>query len=266
MRYKNRVNAGIHILSPILLEDIKKPEKLDLDRDILKPLVKQGVVYAYDSPEYVKDMGTPERYQMVCEDYEKGKIAARNLSREQKAIFLDRDGTLNKYIGFLTKPEQLQLLDGVAEAVKRINESGYLAIVVTNQPVVARGDCSIEELEEIHNQLETELGNKGAYVDDIFFCPHHPDKGFEGERPEYKIDCECRKPKPGMLQKAAEKYHIALKNSYMVGDSIRDVQAGQAAGCHAVFVGKKDELSKHETTQGVEIYPDLLSFVKEKIK
>lgn len=265
-RYKNRVNAGIHILSPILLENIKKPEKLDLDRDILKPLVKQGVVYAYDSPEYVKDMGTPERYQMVCEDYEKGKIAARNLSREQKAIFLDRDGTLNKYIGFLTKPEQLQLLDGVAEAVKRINESGYLAIVVTNQPVVARGDCSIEELEEIHNQLETELGNKGAYVDDIFFCPHHPDKGFEGERPEYKIDCECRKPKPGMLQKAAEKYHIDLKNSYMVGDSIRDVQAGQAAGCHAVFVGEEDDLSKHETAQDVKIYPDLLSFVKEKIK
>lgn len=265
MRYKNRVNAGIHILSPILLEDIKKPEKLDLDRDILKPLVKQGVVYAYDSPEYVKDMGTPERYQMVCEDYEKGKIAARNLSREQKAIFLDRDGTLNKYIGFLTKPEQLQLLDGVAEAVKRINESGYLAIVVTNQPVVARGDCSIEELEEIHNQLETELGNKGAYVDDIFFCPHHPDKGFEGERPEYKIDCECRKPKPGMLRMAAKKYHIDLENSYMIGDSMRDVQAGLAANCHAVYVGNEDEFPQNKTLQNVEVYPDLLSFVREKI-
>ncbi len=264
-RYKNRVNAGIHILSPILLENIKKPEKLDLDRDILKPLVKQDVVYAYNSPEYVKDMGTPERYQMVCEDYEKGKIAARNLSREQKAVFLDRDGTLNKYIGFLTRPEQLQLLDGVAEAVKRINESGYLAIVVTNQPVVARGDCSLEELEEIHNQLETELGNNGAYVDDIFFCPHHPDKGFEGERPEYKIDCECRKPKPGMLQKAAEKYHIDLKNSYMVGDSMRDVQAGLAAGCHAVYVGKEDNFKRSGAAQDVEIYPDLLSFVKEKI-
>lgn len=265
-RYKNRVNAGIHIISPVLLENIKKPGKLDLDRDILKPLVKEGTVYAYDSPEYVKDMGTPERYKMVCEDYESGKITARNLVREQKAVFLDRDGTLNKYIGFLTRPEQLQLLEGAAEAVKKINESGYLAVVVTNQPVIARGECSLEELEEIHKQLETELGNRGAYVDDIFFCPHHPDKGFEGERPEYKIDCECRKPKPGMLRMAARKYHIDLKNSYMVGDSMRDVQAGLAAGCRSVYVGKESDFRRNETARDVEIYPDLLSFVKDKIE
>lgn len=263
-RYKNRVNAGIHILSPTLLEQIKTPHKLDLDRDILKPLVEYGKVYAYDSPEYVKDMGTPERYHIVCDDYAKGKIAERNLSKPQKAVFLDRDGTLNEYVGFLRKPEQLRLIEGVAEAVKKINASGYLAIVVTNQPIIARGECSLEDLDEIHNQLETELGNRGAYVDDIFFCPHHPDKGFEGECPEYKVDCECRKPKPGMLLTAAEKYHVDLSASYMIGDSIRDVQAGLAAGCQAVYLGKRTELPYE--MQGVMVYKDLSAFVEDTIK
>lgn len=263
-RYKNQVNAGIHILSPVLIEKMETPRKLDLDRDILKPLVKDGRVYAYNSPEYVKDMGTPKRYQNVCEDYEKGKIAARNLSKAQKAVFLDRDGTLNEYVGFLSKPEQIKLIDGAAEAVKKINESGYLAIVVTNQPVIARGECSLEDLDEIHNQLETELGNRGAYLDDIFFCPHHPDRGFEGERPEYKTDCECRKPKPGLLYMAAEKYNVDLSASYMAGDSVRDVQAGLAAGCHTVFLGEQSELS--DAIQDVSVYPDLLAFVEDTIE
>lgn len=263
-RYKNQVNAGIHILSPVLIEKMETPRKLDLDRDILKPLVKDGRVYAYNSPEYVKDMGTPKRYQNVCEDYEKGKIAARNLSKAQKAVFLDRDGTLNEYVGFLRKPEQIKLIDGVAEAVKKINESGYLAIVVTNQPVIARGECSLEDLDEIHNQLETELGNRGAYLDDIFFCPHHPDRGFEGERPEYKTDCECRKPKPGLLYMAAEKYNVDLSASYMAGDSVSDVQAGLAAGCHTVFLGEQSELS--DAIQDVSVYPDLLAFVEDTIE
>lgn len=263
-RYKNQVNAGIHILSPVLIEKMETPRKLDLDRDILKPLVKDGRVYAYNSPEYVKDMGTPKRYQNVCEDYEKGKIAARNLSKAQKAVFLDRDGTLNEYVGFLSKPEQIKLIDGAAEAVKKINESGYLAIVVTNQPVIARGECSLEDLDEIHNQLETELGNRGAYLDDIFSCPHHPDRGFEGERPEYKTDCECRKPKPGLLYMAAEKYNVDLSASYMAGDSVRDVQAGLAAGCHTVFLGEQSELS--DAIQDVSVYPDLLAFVEDTIE
>lgn len=261
--YKNRVNAGVHILSPEVLKQITEPVKTDLDRDILKPMVSSGRLYAYDSPEYVKDMGTPERYYMVCEDFRTGKVTAKNLLNRQKAVFLDRDGTLNKYCGFITKPEQLELLEGVAEAVKKINESGYLAIVVSNQPVIARGDCSFDELKEIHNKLETELGNYGAYVDDIYFCPHHPDKGFEGERAEYKIDCACRKPKPGMLLQAAKEYHIDLSQSYMVGDSFRDIEAGLAAGCKTVYIGQKD--TEHECIEKAERYENLLAFVKNKI-
>ena len=160
-----------------------------------------------------------------------GKVAARNLSKKQRAIFLDRDGTINVYKGFLTIPDDFELIPGVAEAIRLINQSGYLCIVVSNQPVIARGDCTFEQLRVIHDKMETLLGQEGAFVDAIYYCPHHTDKGFEGERPDYKFDCNCRKPKPGLLLQAAREWNIDISQSYMIGDSDRDVEAGQAAGC-----------------------------------
>ncbi|MBQ8189973.1 MAG: D-glycero-beta-D-manno-heptose 1,7-bisphosphate 7-phosphatase [Lachnospiraceae bacterium] len=235
--YQNRVNAGIHMLSPNIFKLFTELKKLDLDRDILKPLIADRQLAIYDSPEYIKDMGTPDRYYSVIKDLQEGKVEAKNLSNRQKAIFLDRDGTINKYVGFLRQIDDFELIDGVSEAVRMINESGYLAIVVTNQPVIARGEVSLKELQTIHNKMETLLGQEGAYVDDIFYCPHHPHKGYEGERPEYKIDCDCRKPKPGMLLQAAEKYNIDLAHSWMIGDGDNDVEAGMNAGCHAAKLG-----------------------------
>lgn len=244
--YQNRVNAGIEIISPELLKETKKnydprhpeaPDKIDLDRDVLKPNIKSGHIYAYDTPEYIKDMGTPDRFYEVEEDIKSGKVKARNLKNKQKAVFLDRDGTINKYVGFLTKPEQFELIPGVAEAIKKINKSGYLAIVVTNQPVIARGDCTWEELQEIHNKMETELGKEGAFVDAIYICPHHKDKGFEGERPEYKYDCECRKPKPGLLLQASKDFNIDLSQSIMIGDNITDMKTGEDILKDAFLVG-----------------------------
>ena len=165
--YKNRVNAGLHVISPKVLElsrfnkdEIERGKKIDLDRDILKPLCSTGKMFCYDSPEYVKDMGTPERFKSVEEDYEMGIVQEKNLSNKQKAIFLDRDGTINKYVGFLRKIDEMELLPGVPEAIKEINKSGYLAIVVTNQPVIARGEVSFSELENIHNKMETLLGKE----------------------------------------------------------------------------------------------------------
>ena len=239
---RNRVNAGIHIISPMVLERFTELKKTDLDREVLKPLIPSGRVYAYDSPEYVKDMGTPERYRQVEQDLLKGRVRARNLDRKQKCIFLDRDGTLNVYKGFLTDIEELELIPGTAEALKCINSSEYLAIVITNQPVIARGACSVQELEEIHNKLETLLGKEGAYIDALYYCPHHPDKGFEGERQEYKIECGCRKPKPGMLLKAAEDYNIDLSQSIMIGDGKNDMEAGKAAGCQTILVDEQNTL------------------------
>ena len=133
------------------------------------------------------------------------------------------------------------MIDGVAEAIRKINESGYLAVVVTNQPVVARGEVSFEELEEIHSKMETLLGKEGAYLDAIYYCPHHPHKGYEGERPELKIDCDCRKPKPGMLLKAAADFNIDLSRSWMVGDGENDIQAGINAGCKTVLLSNGNE-------------------------
>ena len=237
--YKNRVNAGIELISPELLKETMKnfvprhpetPDKIDLDRDVLKINIGSGRIYAYDTPEYVKDMGTPDRFFEAENDIKTGKVHAHNLKNRQKAIFLDRDGTINKMVGFITKPEQFELLPGVAKAIKAINKSGYLAIVITNQPVIARGDCTFEQLQTIHNKMETELGKEGAFVDAIYVCPHHTDKGFSGERPEYKCDCDCRKPKPGLLLQAAKDFNIDLSQSYMIGDSDGDVKAGENAG------------------------------------
>lgn len=238
--YKNRVNAGLHVLSPKVLDQEISTPKIDLDRQVLKPLCGTGRMYCYDSPEYVKDMGTPDRYESVNKDFKKGIVKARNLKNKQKAIFLDRDGTINKYVGFLRSTEEFELLPGVIEAIKKINSNGYLAIVVTNQPVIARGEVSVEELHLIHNKMETELGKHGAYLDGIYFCPHHPHKGYEGEIPELKIDCECRKPKPGMLLQASEDFNIDLKESWMIGDSENDILSGRNAGCKTALIGKEN--------------------------
>ena len=252
--YRNRVNAGLHVINPKVLdlsginaEEIGKfgndgkPIKVDLDRQLLKPLAGTGKMFCYDSPEYVKDMGTPDRYYSVCSDFKERRIKEKNLKKRQKAIFLDRDGTINKYVGFLRDIDDFELIDGVSEAIRKINESGYLVIVATNQPVIARGEVSFDELEEIHNKMETLLGKDGAYLDAIYYCPHHPNKGYEGERPELKIDCDCRKPKPGMILKAAKDFNIDLTKSWMIGDSESDIKAGINAGCKAVLIGNSDE-------------------------
>lgn len=244
--FRNRVNAGLHVLSPKLFTSGAKKQKIDLDRHILKPLAGTGELFVYDSPEYVRDMGTPERYREVCRDYQNGKIHERNLTQRQRAVFLDRDGTINRYVGFLRDIDEFELLPGAAKAIRKINQKGYLVIVVTNQPVVARGEIDEAELCEIHNKMETLLGREGAYVDAIYYCPHHPDKGYPGERPEYKISCNCRKPLPGMLLSAAEAFNIDLAASWMVGDSTCDIQAGRAAGCKTVLIG--DEMFGQDIT------------------
>ncbi|MBR6994860.1 MAG: HAD-IIIA family hydrolase [Ruminococcus sp.] len=250
--YRNRVNAGLHVLSPKVLdmcgisadevgcEREGKTVKADLDRQILKPLCGSGKMFCYDSPEYVKDMGTPDRYEAVCADFAAGRVTARNLKHRQRAVFLDRDGTINKYVGFLRDIDDFELEEGAAQAVKLINGSGSLAIVATNQPVIARGEVTFGELSEIHNKMETLLGQEGAYLDGIYFCPHHPHKGYEGEIPELKFDCECRKPKAGMLLKAAEELNIDLSRSWMVGDGENDILAGKAAGCRTALIGEGD--------------------------
>ncbi len=257
--YKNRVNAGLHILSPKVLETKIETEKIDLDRQLLKPLAGTGKIFIYDSPEYVKDMGTPDRYFLVEDNFSKGIVEGKNLQKKQKAVFLDRDGTINEYRGFIRTPEEFELIPGVATAIKRLNESGFLVIVITNQPVIARGETTVETLTDIHNKMETELGREGAYVDAIYYCPHHPHKGYEGEIPELKIECECRKPKPGMILQAAKDYNIDLSESYMIGDSENDIQAGINAGCKTVLVNQEN--NDFNQTMWVDTMSEAVDFI-----
>lgn len=271
--YKNRVNAGLHVIDPKVLEFVAvdaesigtmgadgKVIKVDLDRQILKPLQGTGKMYCYDSPEYVKDMGTPERFHSVVEDFTAGHVSAKNLKNTQKAVFLDRDGTINKYKGFMRDIDEFELIPGVAKAIKKINSSGYLCIVVTNQPVIARGEVTYEQLDEIHNKMETLLGLEGAYIDGLYYCPHHPHKGYEGEIPELKIECDCRKPKPGMLLNAAKDFNIDLSRSYMVGDGENDIKAGNAAGCKTILINgqwsdaKPEDFGQADTLDSVEVF------------
>lgn len=272
--YRNRVNAGLHVIDPKILDSVDgsrvgekdengKTIKVDLDRQLLKPLSGSGKMFCYDSPEYVKDMGTPERFNSVVADYKRGIVSRKNLSNKQKAIFLDRDGIINKYVGFLRNIDEFELNPTITDAIMKINSSGYLCIVITNQPVIARGEVTWDGLEEIHNKMETELGFAGAYLDGIYFCPHHPHKGYDGEVVELKIECECRKPKPGMLLKAAADFNIDLTQSWMIGDGENDIKAGMAAGCKTVLVN--GEGSDHKEGDFGQNYTceSLLEFVEK---
>lgn len=264
--YHNRVNAGLYIIRNNALDDLTR-DRHDLEKDVVIPLINNGLVFAYSTSEYVKDAGTPERFEAVCIEQKEHIWKKRCLKNKQRCIFLDRDGTINKFVGFLTKIDQMELEKRSADAIRMINESGYLAIVVTNQPVVARGECTLDEEIEINNKMETMLGERGAYLDDIAFCPHHPDKGFEGENPEYKIDCDCRKPKTGMLMNMAEKYNIDLRYSWIIGDSTRDIQTGINAGLHTVLVktGEGGKDGKYDAQPEI-VSEDLYEAVQQILK
>lgn len=234
---RNIVNAALYILSPAIINYIPKNKKSDFGKDIFPLCLVGGMkLYGYISSEYIKDMGTPERYKKVSADVLSGKVERLNRKNQGKAIFLDRDGVIVKDTNLLNDPTDLELIKGVTEAIRLINKSDYLAIVVSNQPVIAKNLCSIQELELIHDTLETMLGSDGVYLDAIYYCPHHPDGGFPEERKEYKIICDCRKPKPGMLINASKEWNIDLSKSYMIGDRVTDVEAGKNAGVSESFL------------------------------
>lgn len=233
----NLVNAAAYVLSRSALEPFRGEFTAgDFAKHLFPKMLERGLyLRAYQSPEYIKDAGTPERLDRVERDFGSGRIRALSAGA-RRAVFLDRDGTLTRSTALVRSPEELELLDGAACAVRTLNHAGWLAVLATNQPVVARGECSDAELRRIHNKLETLLGREGAYLDAIYYCPHHPHSGYPGERPELKIECGCRKPAAGMLTRAAADLGLDLARCWIVGDSTMDIATAANAGVQSVLV------------------------------
>jgi len=236
--YPNLVNAALYIVRRKALEPwVGMSGMLDFGKQLFPMMIQSGLkLRGYNSPEYIKDCGTPERIDKVVADFISGKIHRSGLEHPQRAVFIDRDGTINREVNHLKNPEDFELLPGTESAIKRLNKSEYRVCVVTNQPVIARGECTVPMLRQIHNKLETLLGREGAFVDRIYYCPHHPDKGFSGEIINLKIDCNCRKPKIGMIEKAVTELNIDLKQSWMIGDTTSDILSAKNAGLKSILV------------------------------
>ena len=233
--YANLVNAALYVVERQALRAFAG--KRDFTKDVMPGLIASGAkVLAYRSAEYIKDMGTPERLARVEADFKSGKIDLAGSGKPRAAVFLDRDGTLNVEKGFLASQDGLELLPGVGAALKALRQAGYRLVVVTNQPVIARGEASEDDVAAIHRRLEWELGKDGAYVDAVYLCPHHPDKGFAGERPELKIACDCRKPGTLMAEQACRDLMLDVRASWMIGDQTRDIEMARRAGLRSVLV------------------------------
>ena len=233
--YDNLVNAALYIVERNALTPA--PGKQDFTKDVMPGLIASGAkVLAYRSAEYIKDMGTPERLARVETDLKSGKLDLANAGKPRAAVFLDRDGTLNLEKGFLASQDGMELLPGVGAALKALRQAGYCLVVVTNQPVIARGEASENDVAAIHRRLQWELGKEGAYLDAIYLCPHHPDKGFAGERPELKIACQCRKPGIAMVEQACRELTLNAAASWMIGDQTRDIEMARRAGLRSILV------------------------------
>ncbi len=235
---QNLVNAALYAINKkcldIKLDDNESP---DFAKDFFPQLlINKGKIIGYKSQEYIKDIGTPDRLDAVIKDLENNKVQKLSSSNKKIAIFLDRDGTINKEIGHISHPQQIELINGAAEGIKQINNSGLLAVVMTNQAVIARGECTEQQLKEIHNKIETNLGENGSYLDHIYYCPHHPDSGFKGEVKKLKINCTCRKPNTGLFMKAKKEMNIDLNQSWMIGDSTSDILAAKNLGMKNILI------------------------------
>ena len=236
---QNLVNAALYMINRDCLLPMFNLEMnlLDFGKHIFPELLRLGIqIRAYNSPEYIKDCGTPDRLDSAIQDYKSGKILNARLDNPQKVIFLDRDGTINYDVGHLNNEKDLVLFDGVADAIKLINNSHYRCIIITNQPVIARGECSYADVQKIHNIIEMTIGAEGAFIDRFYFCPHHPDSGFENERAELKVLCKCRKPGTGLLDRASIDFNIDFSSSWFIGDTTVDIMTAKNCNLSSVLV------------------------------
>ena len=235
--FDNLVNGAVYVVRREALRPWSAfSGQQDFTKNIMAGLLANGGrVLACRSSEYLKHIGTPSRLQSAQEDWRAGRIRLQNSGSGQPAVFLDRDGTLCVEKGHLRTPEDLELLPAVGSTLRTLRQAGFRLVVLTNQPVTARGEATEREVAAIHRRLAWEIGKEGAYLDAIYICPHHPDRGFPGERVELKTHCECRKPGTKLFEQACRDLGIDAAQSRMIGDRSGDIEMARRAGLRSVM-------------------------------
>jgi D,D-heptose 1,7-bisphosphate phosphatase len=235
--YPNLVNAAFYIINKNSIVNINlEIGEFDLAKHLFPKLIYKLKILGYNSSEYIKDCGTPERLDKCEFDLKNGLVENSSLKLKQKAVFIDRDGTINFENGFISSPKQIKLYNFVASSIFNLKNEGFLVFLITNQPVIARGECSIETLNQIHWKIEKSLSKSKTFFDKIYYCPHHPDSGFPGEVKYLKIKCNCRKPENGMIEKAIKEYNIDREKSWFIGDSTADLAASFKSKVKSILV------------------------------
>lgn len=259
-KHKNKPNiclSGIQIINKNCLKLIKKNTFQDFSKNFLPNLIKMKKnIYAYNTREYVKDAGTPKRIGQIQKDIKTRKFINGSLNESIPAIFLDKDGVINKLDNKKHYQSSKNILPNVVDAIKKINDSKFLAVVISNQPAIAKGIITKKELDKDLSYLSIILGNKGVYLDRIYYCPHHPEKGFKSEITKLKIKCNCRKPNNGLFLKAVRDMNIDIKNSFMIGDQFSDYLAAKKTklkfvGINLDFTNNEKIISKNNLLSAV---------------
>ena len=235
--------AGIMIIKKKILKHIRQNKFQDFSKHIFPILIKKKIkIYGYNTREYIKDAGTPKRIKLVRKHLKSIKYLKGSLKKKIPAIFLDRDGVINKEYPNQHYQNPLEIITGSIAALKKINNIGFLAVIVTNQSAVAKGIITIKNLEKDHKKLEFYFGSKGSYFDRIYYCPYHPEKGFKGEIKKYKKNSTWRKPNNGMFKQAIKDLNIDINKSYMIGDRYSDYLAAKKTKIKFLLVGNKFKL------------------------
>lgn len=238
--YRNLANSGIYFFRKYLLTS-RVVTRCDLDADIIPDLLhegKFGIILRHHG--IVKDIGTPKRLM----EMQNTDFPSQFYLLKRPTLFLDRDGVINRHVGHVEDFTQIEIMPGIGKLISRFNDEKYWVLVVTNQPIIAHGKLSDRKLRQIHGKIDQELSISDAYVDEYFVCPHHPDKGFQGEIASLKVRCQCRKPKIGLFNDAKETYKIDLGRSLMIGDTWRDEEFAKNVGVSFVSLAtlKKDDI------------------------
>jgi mannose-1-phosphate guanylyltransferase/phosphomannomutase len=262
--HRNLVPAGLYLAPPAFFAELGFGTPADMILDVLPRLLARGApVAVYNTPEYLRDVGSPARHALAERDIAAGRLETASLAHRRPAVFLDCDGVLNIEPGDpgIVAPDQVKAIAGAGAAVRRAREAGLLTVAITNRPQVAKGLVSFEDLDHILGRLEAELAEDGGVLDRIYTCPHHPEAGFPGEVAALKIRCDCRKPGTLLLRQALAGLPIDRSRSMLIGDSLRDIGAARGIGIWAYGVrtgyGCRDQ-ERYRREAGIPPVPDLM--------